>query len=131
MGKRTCMLVKKFKFESCHHLNQYEGKCANQHGHGYKMEIVIEGAINPRTGLVMDFGILKNIVNDHIVEKFDHVNLNDVMDENPTAENMCYWVWEELEKTTLRDFLQEIRIWETEGSCAVLTASAYNQSLES
>ena len=67
--------------------------------------------------MVMDFGDLKKIVNEHVIDKLDHKMINDVMgDINPTAENMCLWIWEALEKHGHLKGLYEIELWETENS---------------
>jgi 6-pyruvoyltetrahydropterin/6-carboxytetrahydropterin synthase len=70
-------ITKEFKFESAHALLGYDGPCKNIHGHSYKMAVTIIGeplkdASSPKNGMVMDFGILKQIVNDSIVKLFDH-----------------------------------------------------------
>ena len=48
----------------------------NFHGHNYIMEVWIEGNIDPETGYVIDLKILKDIIKEEIVERFDHRNLN-------------------------------------------------------
>jgi 6-pyruvoyltetrahydropterin/6-carboxytetrahydropterin synthase len=70
------------------------GKCNNPggHGHNYYLELTIAGAIDPRTGMVLDLGELDGFVQDHVLERFDQSNLNE--QENfarqvPTTENLC------------------------------------------
>ena len=71
------------------------GKCARPHGHGhnYMLEITVRGAINPRTGMVCDLAALQALVDDLVVEPFDHTFLNkDVAHfatTVPTAENIA------------------------------------------
>ncbi|MCP9829709.1 MAG: 6-pyruvoyl tetrahydropterin synthase [Cyanobium sp.] len=71
------------------------GKCARPHGHGhnYLLDITVRGAIDPRTGMVCDLAELQRLVNDLVVEPFDHTFLNkDVphfADCVPTAENIA------------------------------------------
>ena len=70
-------LTKQFSFEMAHALPAYEGKCHNIHGHSYKLFVTVEGAPlqqqgAPTDGMVLDFHQLKEIVNRHIVEQFDH-----------------------------------------------------------
>ncbi|MGA9098800.1 MAG: 6-carboxytetrahydropterin synthase QueD, partial [Methanotrichaceae archaeon] len=72
-------------FDAAHSLPGYQGKCANLHGHTYKVEVVIEGPIG-ENGFVMDFFQLKKILNS-VLEDLDHSNLNDLL-PNPTAENI-------------------------------------------
>jgi 6-pyruvoyltetrahydropterin/6-carboxytetrahydropterin synthase len=70
-------ITKEFKFESAHALLGYDGPCKNIHGHSYRLAVTVIGEpINddssPKNGMVMDFGILKQIINDSIVKPFDH-----------------------------------------------------------
>jgi len=78
------------------------------------MRVTVEGPVKAN-GLVMDFADIKKIVNEKVIDKFDHANINDFL-EHSTAENMCIWAWEQL-KDDLP--LSEIRIWETPNSCAI------------
>lgn len=70
-------VTKRFTMETGHALYGYDGKCRNVHGHGYKLYVTIAGepitdAENVKHGMVMDFGDLKKIVNEEIIDKFDH-----------------------------------------------------------
>jgi len=70
-------ITKEFKFEMAHALKDYDGACRNIHGHSYEMKVTISGTPvddknNPKLGMVMDFGDLKKIVRETIVEVFDH-----------------------------------------------------------
>ncbi len=70
-------LTKEFHFEMAHALWNYDGKCKNVHGHSYHLFVTIIGspvadAQNPKIGMVMDFGELKNIVKTEITDPFDH-----------------------------------------------------------
>ena len=70
-------LTKIFHFEAAHALNGYDGKCRNIHGHSYELRVTVKGMPlnepgNPKNGMVIDFHDLKAIVNQEIVEKFDH-----------------------------------------------------------
>ncbi|MCT0199946.1 6-carboxytetrahydropterin synthase [Synechococcus sp. CS-1325] len=71
------------------------GKCARPHGHGhnYLLDVTVRGTIDPRTGMVCDLAELQQIVNDLVVEPFDHTFLNkDVVHFAscvPTAENIA------------------------------------------
>lgn len=69
---KTMRLTKMFSFEMAHCLWQYEGKCSNMHGHSYKMEVTVEGTPSRENGMVIDFKKLKDIVNESIIDKFDH-----------------------------------------------------------
>lgn len=73
----TIRLTKEFNFEMAHALTGYDGKCKNIHGHSYKLFVTVEGlpetdTLSPKQGMVIDFGDLKRIVNETIVDKLDH-----------------------------------------------------------
>lgn len=73
-------LTKEFNFEMAHYLTGYDGPCSNLHGHSYKLFVTLIGEPitdenNPKLGMVMDFGQLKEIVNRRIVSKLDHALL--------------------------------------------------------
>ncbi len=60
-----------------HALLNYDGKCKNIHGHSYKLEVTIKGEPkarhgDPADGLLMDFGDLKKVINEEVVDVFDH-----------------------------------------------------------
>ena len=70
-------LTKEFSFESAHALDGYDGLCREIHGHSYRLFVTIKGEPqsdpdSPKLGMVMDFGLLKRIVNEQIVERLDH-----------------------------------------------------------
>ena len=118
-----------FSFDSAHFLTNYHGKCENIHGHTYKLEITVEGPVS-ENGLLLDFTILKNIVEKRIIDKLDHKSLNDIID-NPSAENISIWAWNELTKSgdllageidknlpksRKKVKLKKIRLWESSNS---------------
>ncbi len=83
-----------FHFAASHFLTKYHGKCENLHGHNYKIIVTIEGPVQ-EDGMVMDFKIIKDIVKDKVINRVDHTHLNDLL-ENPSAENLAVWIWDEL-----------------------------------
>tara|TARA_R110002072_G_scaffold134448_2_gene275202 strand:- start:345 stop:788 length:444 start_codon:yes stop_codon:yes gene_type:complete len=73
-------ITKIFHFEMAHALHGYDGKCAQIHGHSYEFSVTAIGksitdASNPKLGMVMDFGVLKKLVNEAIVNQLDHALL--------------------------------------------------------
>lgn len=73
-------LTKEFTFEMAHVLEGYDGPCRNVHGHSYRLKVTVIGSpindiTNPKLGMVMDFGQLKSIVKQKVVDRFDHVLL--------------------------------------------------------
>ena len=108
-------IVKDFTFDSAHFLKDYHGKCEHMHGHTYRIQVTVEGKVQ-KNGLVMDFAEIKKIVNERVVDKWDHQVINDTL-EHASVENMCVWAWKQL-KPKLRG-LVEVRIWETADSSAI------------
>jgi len=78
------------------------GKCArpNGHGHNYIVDITVKGKINPRTGMICDLSALNSLINDLVVEPFDHTFLNKDIpyfaDCVPTAENIALHISDKL-----------------------------------
>jgi len=123
-------VYRKAHFNAAHRLNnpdwtdevnqQVFGKCnnPNYHGHNYDLEVKIVGEVDPRTGFVMDMKELKDLINTHVINKFDHKNLNLDTDEfkslNPTAENIAIVIWNILKKQLQEELQLTIRLYETE-----------------
>ena len=73
-------VTKKFSFETGHALYGYDGKCRNVHGHSYKLSVTVMGSpisdtSHVKHGMVIDFGDLKKIVKEEIVDVFDHATV--------------------------------------------------------
>ncbi len=73
-------ITKQFSFETGHALYGYDGKCKNVHGHSYKLSVTVIGTpimddTNVKFGMVIDFGDLKKIVKEEIVDVFDHATV--------------------------------------------------------
>jgi len=91
-------LTKDFLFESAQTLPcAPEGhKCRQMHGHSFKVEISVEGEVDPKTGWFYDHAEIGRAMKP-IVEVLDHGYLNEVPGlENPTIENMAAWFWKQL-----------------------------------
>ena len=116
---------KHFRFEAAHVLAHHAGKCARMHGHSYRLEVAVSGALQtkgPATGMVMDFDTIKELVKTRVIDALDHTTLNESI-ENPTCERIVLWIWEQL--ATGLPGLDELVLWETANSCAVLRASDF------
>lgn len=114
---------KHFRFEAAHVLPYHLGKCARLHGHSYRLEVAVRGPLQtegPARGMIEDFDTIKTIVKREVVDVLDHQSLNDIV-ENPTCERTILWIWERLK--AVLDGLDELVLWETPDSCAVLRAS--------
>jgi 6-pyruvoyltetrahydropterin/6-carboxytetrahydropterin synthase len=91
------------------------GRLGVPHGHNYTLDVTVQGAIEPRTGMVIDLGELKRIVQEAVIERFDHADLNaDALfrDRVPTTENIALAVWELLAPKLGPDRLARVRVWE-------------------
>jgi len=92
-------LSRDFTFDAAHRIVDYSGKCENLHGHTYKLTVTIKGEVSSN-GMVLDFTILKKIVNENIIDKLDHKYLNDIF-ENSTTENIATWIFNTLRERFL------------------------------
>lgn len=123
-------VYRKEHFNAAHRLNNPQwsdaeneaifGKCnnANYHGHNYDLIVQLKGEIDPKTGYVFDMKVLSDLIKEHILNKFDHKNLNLDTDEfknlNPSAENIAVVIWNILREKIDRKFELTIRLYETE-----------------
>lgn len=88
-------LTKEFTFEAAHRLPHLppEHKCARLHGHSYRVEIAVEGPVDPHLGWYIDYAVLQKAM-DPLLEQLDHRYLNEVEGlSNPTAEILTRWLW--------------------------------------
>ena len=82
----TIRITKEFQFEMAHALLGYDGPCKNIHGHSYKLKVTVKGEVKEGTsdsdeGMVIDFGVIKDIVNELIIHPYDHsLVLNEKME---------------------------------------------------
>jgi 6-pyruvoyltetrahydropterin/6-carboxytetrahydropterin synthase len=94
-------IYKEFTIEVAHQLPLApEGhRCRRLHGHSIRIEIHVEGLVDPERGWVMDFGDIKNAFGP-VHDVLDHRYLNDIEGlENPTSENLCRWIWDRISGT--------------------------------
>jgi 6-pyruvoyltetrahydropterin/6-carboxytetrahydropterin synthase len=107
------ILTKRFRFEAAHRLPRYEGPCYHLHGHSYELHVTLEMPVNPETGMTVDFFQLEREVKARVLDHLDHKNINDTL-ENPTAENIAVWIWEQLKEPFPQ--MAEIKLFETPDS---------------
>lgn len=101
MSGMIVRLVHEFRFESAHMLPRVpEGhKCRRLHGHSFKVELSLEGPVNPDTGWFIDFGEI-HAAWEPLHKILDHNYLNDIEGlENPTSEVLAKWIWDRLRPT--------------------------------
>ena len=95
------------------------GKCSlpHYHGHNYELEVKLVGEVDPQTGFVMDLKVLSDLVNERVLERFDHKNLNVDTEEfrelNPTAENIAIVIYDLLRPHISEKLDLYIRLYET------------------
>lgn len=97
------------------------GKCNNAHGHGhnYVVEVLVGGAADAETGMVVDLVALDRTVGERILHRFDHANLNlDPLfrDSVPTTENFCTTIFALLRDALPAGELEHVRVEETENN---------------
>jgi 6-pyruvoyltetrahydropterin/6-carboxytetrahydropterin synthase len=124
----TVMVTRRVHFNAAHRLHnpalsdaenlRLFGLCnsPNYHGHNYELDVSVEGAIDPRSGYVADLGEVKRLVEELVLSRFDHRNLNLDVPEfgklNPTTENIVVVIWGMLEGR-LPGRLKRLVLWET------------------
>jgi len=134
-------LTKQFDFEAAHSLTGYDGACKYIHGHSYTLYVTVAGTpstdtTDPKLGMVMDFGILKQIVKENITDRFDHCLILrtdsplsqeikteyrkvELFDFQPTCENILLYFVEILKnKLPYKVLLHSLKLSETSTSFA-------------
>ncbi len=106
-------LTKEFRFEAAHTLPSLpeDHKCRQMHGHSFKIEIHIEGEVDPKIGWIYDHKVISEAMRP-LIDQLDHSYLNDIEGlESPTIEIMAAWFWKKLAPQL--PGLCEITIFET------------------
>ena len=106
-------IFKVFTIEAAHRLPNVPAghKCARLHGHSFRVEIHVEGEVDPHAGWVMDFADLKTTFQP-LYDQLDHHYLNDIEGlDNPTSERLAVWIWERLKPQL--PLLSEVVVHET------------------
>ena len=89
---------KEFTFEAAHLLPNVPAghKCGRLHGHSFRVEVHVEGPLDPLLGWVMDYADIKTAVKP-VIARLDHYYLNDIPGlDNPTSEVIAQWLWNQL-----------------------------------
>lgn len=111
-------ICKNFHFDAAHYLPFYKGKCHNQHGHRWNLEIELSGSIKtkgPCAGMIMDFSILSRKIEQKVLVKYDHQDLNNSVCTNPTAENLLSELIPIIHLALAKEkeiFLERVRLYE-------------------
>ncbi len=133
---RTIYITRRERFNAAHQLwnfnwdkqKNYEvfGKCSNPnwHGHNYELFVTVKGEIKKETGYLIDLKDLKKVINNKIIDKMDHKNINLEVDFMKgimaSTENICMGIWDQLEEEIkkLGAELHCIKVVETENNYA-------------
>lgn len=123
-------VFRKERFNAAHRLynptwtdeknNQIFGKCNNPnfHGHNYELIVQVTGEVDPDTGYVIDLKYLSDLIQQEILNKFDHKNLNldteEFKNTNPTAENIAVVIWRILRQHLAAQYDLKVKLYETE-----------------
>ncbi len=128
-------IYKEVQIDTSHRLLHYQGKCANLHGHRWKVEVWMEGEPDPATQILIDYSMIKQVI-----EKYDHqiiLNEEDPMvprirefhpvittPGDPTSELMAGLIRDDLHAICrdhgIKGVVKKIRVWESPTSCAEL-----------
>ena len=129
MDKKVA-IFRKEHFNAAHRLSVPEwtdeqnfevfGKCSNPHYHGHNYDLVVKvtGVPDPKTGYVVNLSVLSDLIQKHVLAKFDHKNLNldtkEFASLNPTAENIVLVIYEILREKIDPKLDLSVRLYETE-----------------
>ena len=95
------------------------GKCANPngHGHNYQLILTVAGEVDPVTGMCFDLGALDSIVDERVIQRYDHKHLNldveDYLEQVPTGENIVCRIWSLLAEAIPDGKLHNLKLVET------------------
>jgi len=129
-------ITRRERFNAAHKLSREDwsdernaevfGKCSNPnwHGHNYELYVTVKGETDPQTGFVIDLKFLSKLINEKIISKLDHKNINLDVDfmkgRMASTEILAQAIFEELEAPVRNQgcHLHSVRIWETENNYA-------------
>ncbi|MDT3382401.1 6-carboxytetrahydropterin synthase QueD [Labrys portucalensis] len=106
-------ITQAFTFEAAHRLPNVPQthRCHRMHGHSYRVELQLEGPVDPHTGFVVDFFDVEAAFGP-LLQRLDHYCLNEIEGlENPTAENIAIWIWDRIKP--LLPLVASVRVYET------------------
>lgn len=109
-------------FSAAHNLRNFRGRCENLHGHNWKIEVVLRGTQLDESGVLVDFGEIKEITRD-LLGEIDHRYLNDLpffREHNPSSENIARYLFYGLAQrlNNQNRWLYKVSAWESADACA-------------
>jgi 6-pyruvoyltetrahydropterin/6-carboxytetrahydropterin synthase len=114
-------------FAAAHNLLHYQGDCENLHGHNWKVEVTVSTEMLDKSGLGIDFKILKKHTRE-VMNYLDHKYLNDLdafKGISPSSEQIARFIFERVEKS-LNDYevtVDKVTVWESDNAYASYTRS--------
>ena len=126
------------EFDAGHRVATHAGKCANLHGHRYRVGVTVRGEI-PESGMVLDFGVLGDVLRERVHDRFDHAFIYDEADTPiatflrawqwrgvalaapPTAENLAVWIGDTVSSWLPGFEVVRVEVHETPNSVATWT----------
>lgn len=114
-------------FAAAHNLRNFRGKCENLHGHNWKIEVVMRGTELDESGVVVDFGEVKQVTR-QLLSEIDHKYLNDLpyfSTHNPSSENIARYLFERLTERLNKGSrrIYSVTAWESGDACATYMAA--------
>jgi 6-pyruvoyltetrahydropterin/6-carboxytetrahydropterin synthase len=124
----TVAIYKEVQIDASHRLLHYQGKCANLHGHRWKVEVWIEGEPDATTGILLDYNVIKQAIGEYdhqiilncndpmvaCIEKFQHVLTTP---GDPTSELLAQIFRDDLERICnaqhIAAHVTRLRVWES------------------
>lgn len=116
-------LTTHLEFAAAHRLRGYEGNCERLHGHNWKVAISVSGSKLNEVGMLIDFKEIKR-KGKAVLSQLDHFYLNDIppfdAQLNPTAENIAFYLFEQLAQQIDDDRIQisAVTVWENDRNSA-------------
>lgn len=109
------------RFAAAHSLRNFNGRCESLHGHNWRVELVVEGSQLNEADLVVDFGELKQILN-QVLDKLDHRHLNEILPfdrQNPSSELIAKYLYERVSPELPGGVkMVSVSVWESDDSKA-------------
>lgn len=124
------LITRRFRFSAAHRYHDASlsdaenqrlfGKCAGAHGHGhnYVLDVTVRGAIDAKTGMIVNLKDLKAVVNERVIERYDFKHLNFDLDDfqgtQPTCEQLAIAIWKLLDGKIPSCELARLRLYESD-----------------
>ena len=109
-------------FEAAQYIPNHKGHCRLMHGHSYRVQVNARGLMDPKVGMLVDFGDIKNLI-----DRFDHTSLNDVF-KMPSAENIAFYFAAKIFRMNKNLLEVNVTVYETEHCCATATVVSRNNN---